>query len=373
MKIGVLKEIKPNEYRVSATPNTVAEIVKRGHEVLVETKAGMGSGYDDSEYEKAGATIHDKDYVYENCDLIYKVKEIFPEEYKYLKEDKIVFTYIHSNAHDDQTQALLDSNCISIAYEDVDDKDGNFPMLKPMSILAGKGGFLAALHNSQAVFGGPGLLLNREAGISAPIVSIIGAGNAGLGAAELAAAFGNEVRILDVSYKALENVTKTMPSNVTAVFSNRLNIEKALRESDVIINCILWDKTRKDHLIYKEDLKLMKKSAIIVDVSCDDNGAIETCTSTTHDNPTYKVEGITHYCVDNIPSAFSKTASELLANATLPYLLEIANKGVEKALIDNKYLRRGLTTYKGKLTLLETAVKQNREYTSSDELVKTFE
>ncbi len=372
MVIGVLKEIKPNEYRVASIPATVAEFTRRGHEVYIEAGAGLGSGYSDDEYRAVGAIIADCKTVYEKCDLIYKVKEIFPEEFQYLNKDKIVMTYIHSNAHEDETDALLDSKCTSIAYEDVDDKDGNFPMLKPMSILAGKGGFLAALHYSQAVFGGVGTLLHNQIGIDAPIVTIIGAGNAGYGAAELAASFGNKVRILDIRLDSLEDLKIKLPSNVSYLYSNRENLEKCLKESDVVINCIMWDKTRNDHMVSRDDLKMMKNGALIIDVACDDGGAIETCRSTTHDDPVYQEEGITHYCVDNIPSAFSKTASILLANATLPYVLEIAEKGVKQALKDNKYLRRGLTTYDGKLTLLETALKQDRPYTSADDLVDTF-
>lgn len=372
MIIGVLKEIKPNEYRVAAIPTSVKELTRRGHEVYVEHNAGIGSGFSDEEYKEAGAVIADCDTVYDKADLIYKVKEIFPEEYKYMKKGKILFTYIHSNAHLDMTQALLNSGIDSIAYEDVDDKNGKFPLLIPMSELAGKGGFLAALHYMQAVHGGKGMLLSNVCGVQTPTVTIIGAGASGMGAAELAAAFGNKVNILDVSIEGLKAAKEKLPPNVSLLFSNRSNLESCLKETDVLINCILWDKTRKDHLINKEDLKLMKPGSMIVDVACDDEGAVESCRSTTHDDPIYVVDGITHYCVDNIPSAFARTASATLSNATLPYVLEVANKGLKQALKDNKYLRRGLTTYEGKLTLLETAVKYSIPFVSPDEIVKEF-
>jgi len=373
MVIGVLKEIKPNEYRVAATPATVTEIVNRGHKVLVEKDAGKGSGFSDNDYANAGATIIETaKEVYESADLFYKVKEMFPEEWQYMNKNKIVYTYIHSNAHPEETDAILQSKVTAIAYEDITDKDGNFPLLKPMSILAGKGGFLAALHHMQSVFGGSGTLLANVCGIDAPVVTIIGAGNSGMGAAELAAGFGNVVRILDVNVKALEKAKSSLPSNVSCLYSNRENLVKCLKESDLVLNCILWPKHRKDHLINREDLKMMKTSAMIVDVACDDEGAIETCRSTTHDNPTYYEEGILHYCVDNIPSAFAKTASIMLSNATLPILLEIANKGVKQALKDNAHLRNGLTAYDGKLTLKETALKQNRPLTDVNELIKSF-
>jgi len=373
MIIGVLKEIKPNEYRVAATPATVSEIVARGHQVLVQKDAGLGSGYSNEEYKAAGAVILETaEEVYTKADLFYKVKEMFPEEWKYMNKDKIVFTYIHSNAHPEETDAILASKVTAVAYEDITDDKGGFPLLKPMSILAGKGGFLAALHHMQSVFGGNGTLLANVCGIETPVVTIIGAGSSGLGAAELAAGFGNTVRILDVNMKAMEEAKAKLSSNVSFLISNRENLVKCLKDSDVIINCILWPKHRKDHLINREDLKLMKPSAMIVDVACDDEGAVETCRSTTHDAPTYYEEGILHYCVDNIPSAFARTASIMLSNATLPYLLEMANKGAEKALKENPHLRKGLTAYDGKLTLQETALKQNRPLTDVEELVKSF-
>jgi len=373
MIIGVLKEIKPNEYRVAAIPATVGEIVARGHQVLVQKDAGKGSGYSDAEYEAAGAKILDTaEEVYTQADLFYKVKEMFPEEWKYMNRDKIVFTYIHSNAHPEETDAILNSRVTAVAYEDITDEKGGFPLLKPMSILAGKGGFLAALHHMQSVFGGNGTLLANVTGIETPVISIIGAGNSGVGAAELAAGFGNTVRILDVNMKAMEEARAKLPANVSFLISNRENLVKCLKDSDVIINCIMWPKHRKDHLINRADLALMKPSAMIVDVACDDEGAVETCRSTTHDDPVYYEEGILHYCVDNIPSAFARTASIMLSTATLPYLLQMANKGVEKAMKENPHLLKGMTAYDGKLTLEETALKQNRPLTDAQELVKQW-
>lgn len=373
MIIGVLKEIKPNEYRVAAVPDTVRELVAHGHEVYVEHDAGKIAGSSDADYEAAGAIVADKDTVYNKCQLIYKVKEIFPEEFKYITKDKIVITYIHSNAYPEQTDVLLESGCTAFAYEDFRDADGGLPLLKPMSQLAGRGGFMAAVNYKQAVHGGNGQMLCNIPGIDTAVVTIIGAGNSGMGAATLAAAWGNEVRIIDNSLKAMEAAKLALPNNVTFLMSNRANFVKCIKESDVIINCIMWDRTKSDPLIYKEDLKSMKPGAMIVDVACDDPGALESAHTTTHDDPIYVEEGIIHYCVDNIPSAFAKTASEMLSFATLPIVLEIADKGVEQALKDNKYLMRtGLTCYDGKLTLAETAIKQNRPLTDVDELVKTF-
>lgn len=373
MKIGIMKEIKECEYRVACIPSGVTELVRRGHEVIVEHDAGKGSGYSDEDYAAAGARVEMKaGDVWKQSDMIYKVKEIFPEEFQYLRDDMIVFTYIHSNAHRDQTEALMASGCTSIAYEDISDDRGQWPLLSPMSELAGKGGFLAALHFAQSINGGSGKLLANVCGAPAPVVTIIGCGHSGMGACELAAAFGNRVNMLDVNYEAMLEAKERMPNNVAFLFSNRENLEKCLRESDVVINCILWPKTRKDHLINREDLKLMKPGAMIIDVACDDEGAVETCRSTNHKEPVYYEEGILHYCVDNIPSAFAQTASTTLSNATLPFAMAVANKGVKQALKDDKHLRRGLTTYDGKLTLLETAEKLSIPFTSPDELIKEF-
>lgn len=373
MKIGVMKEIKASEYRVAAIPNTVAQLVSHGHEVIVEHDAGIGSGYSDEDYISVGATIEsDTDKLWNTVGMIYKVKEIFPEEYKYLREDMIVFTYIHSNAHKDQTEALMASGCTSVAYEDISDDNGEWPLLSPMSELAGKGGFLAALHFAQTINGGSGRLLANVCGADAPTVTIIGCGHSGKGACELASAFGCKVNMLDVNYNAMLKTKEVMPNNVSFMFSDRHNLLKCIAESDVVINCILWPKTRKDHLISREDLKSMKKGAMIIDVACDDEGAIETCRSTTHMDPVYYEEGIMHYCVDNIPSAFAQTASTTLSNATVPFALAMADKGVEKALKDDKHLRRGLTTYSGKLAMVETGEKLGIPYTAPDEIIKEF-
>lgn len=369
MIIGVPKENKHNEFRVAAVPSSVSVLTKNGHTVYVEHDAGVGSGFSDNEYINAGAQMAEKEEVYAKCDLLYKVKEIEPIEYNMLRKGQIIFTYLHSNAHLEMTKELLNKRVIGIAYEDVDDDNSEFPLLIPMSILAGKGGFIAALYFSQSVHGGSGRLLSNITGVTTPRVSIIGCGWSGVGAAELAASFGNKVTMLDVSYKAMEKAKAKLPVNVEFLYSNRENLEVCLKESDIIINCILWNKTRKDHLVYRNDLHMMKHGAIIIDVACDDAGAIETCNSTTHDDPIFYEEGIMHYCVDNIPSGFSRTASILLSAATLPHTLSIANNGVEDALIKDAHLRRGLTYYYGDLTLKETADKHDLVYTDPVEAI----
>jgi len=366
MKIGIPKEIKKNEYRVAITPAGAKECINNGHQVFIEKTAGLGSGFSDEDYRVVGAILTDVETIYKEAEMIYKVKEILPQEYKYMREGLIVFTYLHSNAYPEMTEVLINKKVIGIAYEDITDDKGQYPLLKPMSELAGKGGFLAGLNFSQSINGGNGTLLARVHGVRTPHVTIIGAGAAGVGAADLAVGFGNKVSILDINLDKLEEVKYKFPANVELLYSNRENLEQCLKTSDVIINCLLWNKTRKDHLIYREDLQFMKKGSLIVDVSCDEGGAIETCKATSHNDPIYKVDGITHYAVDNIPSAFSETATTALANTTLKYALRIANKGVEAALADDVHLRAGLSFYYGNLTLEETAIKQELVYVSPE-------
>ena len=371
MIIGIPKETKTWEKRVAATPNAVSQLIRAGHTVLVEKDAGAGSGFLDGDYANVGAKIVDTDTVY-TAEMIYKVKEVLPHEYKYYKEGQILFTYIHSAAHPEQSVELMKRGVIGIAYEDVTDADGRLPLLAPMSEIAGKGGFLAAVKYLETLNGGSGLLLSRVCGVPTPHVVIFGCGGTGMGAAEYAAAFGNRVTILDVSKKAMDRAKGLLPSNVEFLFANRDNILEQLKTADALINCVLWQKTRKDHMVYREDLKLMKRGAVIIDVACDDNGAIETCRSTTHDDPVYYEEGVLHYAVANIPSLFAHTSSILLSNATLPYTLEIANKGVKGALKDNKYLRAGLSFWYGKATLKECCDVNGYPYTSPDDIVAEF-
>lgn len=375
MKVGIVKEIKNSENRVAIIPSCVKEFIRHGHEVYIECGAGLGSGFRDEEYAEAGAIMVEKaEDVWNGVDLLYKVKEILPSEYKYVREDLIIMTYLHSNAHRDETQVLLDAKCPSIALEDItsDDPAKKFPLVANMGELAGKGGFLAACYYAQSVHGGPGLILNNVCGSDAPIVSIIGCGYTGLGAAELASAFGCTVKMMDIDLKAMERAKDKLPSNVSFLYSSRQAIEDCLKVSDVVINCVLWPKTRKDHLINKEDLAMMKHGAMIIDVACDDGGAVETCRSTTHDDPVYYVDGILHYAVDNIPSAFSKSSSTRFANDSLPYALAVADKGIKQALKDDKHLRAGLTTFDGKMTLKETAEKFELPWADPEELIKEW-
>jgi len=372
MIIGIPKETKEHEYRVASIPSDVAELIRAGHKVMVEKDAGARAGYFDEDYAAVGAEIVDVETVY-TADLIYKVKEVLPHEYDcYKKEGQILFTYIHSAAHPEQSIELMNRKVIGIAYEDVTDAEGRLPLLAPMSEMAGKGGFMAAVRFKETINGGDGMMLSRVCGVATPHIVIIGCGGTGMGAAEYASALGNKVTILDVSRKAMQRAHGLLPQNVEFLQASRENVLANLKTADVIINCVLWQKTRKDHMIYRDDLKLMKRGAMIVDVACDDNGAIETCRSTTHDDPVYYEEGVLHYAVANIPSLYAHTSSILLSNATLPYTLEIANKGIKKALVDNKYLRAGLSFWDGKATLKECCDVNGYEYHNPDDIIKSF-
>lgn len=367
MIISVLKEIKKDEGRVAATPSAVRELCAHGHTVLVERDAGLLSGFSNEQYAAAGAELVDAKDAYERADMVYKVKEILPEEYRYMRKDLIVFTYIHSNGSREQTDVCLEAGVTGIAYEDVIDRAGKFPLLRPMSEIAGKGGFLAACEFAKSTNGGRGRLYAKLDGLSAPRVTIIGAGCAGIGAAELASGCGNMVSLVDIDYYSLEHAKMKLGPNVEFVMSNQENIERLVKQTDLLINCTLWPKWRTDHLVSRELVRQMKEDAMIVDVSCDEHGAIETCRNTYHSDPTYTEEGVLHYCVGNIPGAYPKDASVALCNATLPYALAIADKGVVRALSEDAGLRRGLCFYQGQLTLEETGRKQNRPYISPEE------
>lgn len=371
MIVGMPKETKNEEYRVAMVPSSAAAFIRNGHEVYVESNAGKNAGFTDEEYEAAGAVICDTKTIYEKSDMIYKVKEVLPAEFNYYKEGQILFTYIHSACRPEMTKALLDSKIIGIAYEDIDDDEGRLPLLAPMSEIAGKGAFIAAFNYKQTLNGGKGKLLSRVCGLETPRIMIIGCGNTGMAAAEYASAFGNHVTMLDINRRAMENAHNILPANVEIIYSNRENILDCLKRADVIINCIMWDQRNKGHIIYKEDLSLMKPDAIIIDVSSDDAGAVETCHMTTHDDPVYIIDGILHYCVPNIPSLYANSASILLSARTLPYALKIA-AGFEKALKEDKHLQRGLSFYRGLLTNKENAEANNLNYTSVNDLIKSF-
>jgi len=360
--IGTFKELKPGESRVILTPVEVAELVANGHKVLVGSNTGSDAGFNDCDYIKAGAEIKDSmEEIYKLSDFIVKVKEFFPQEYELLREDQIVFTCIHPAANPELVDVLLNKKVIAFTAED-SHRHGS-----PNSEVAGKLGALMGIYYLLNINGGCGKLVSGVAGAPGINALVLGAGIVGRATTDILTSLGAKVTVMDVNIGALRQVQGIFSKNVYTAFSNRTNIEKMLPEIDLVVNCVKWPKHRKDHLITRDMLKSMKRGSVIVDVSADIGGAVETYRPTTHKNPIYIEEGVIHYGVDNIPAAAAHTASVAYAASVLPHILSIANNGVVEACIRDGYLRRSLTAYKGVLTHEETAVIQNREWITPEE------
>jgi alanine dehydrogenase len=372
--IGVPKEIKAKEYRVALTPPGVEALVGRGHEVLVETGAGAGSGISDGNYRQSGAAIlSDAEAVYRQAEMIVKVKELFQVEWEWLREGQLVLAYLHTANNPEETQALLDRKVVGFAYEDVTTDDGQTPLLAPMSEIAGEVGLIMGAYHLFTVGGGPGLLLGGAVGAEPARVAILGAGRVGLGAARAAVGLGADVTILDIDMNQLREVREKILPQAKTLFSTGANVRIILPHIDLLINAVKWPPKAKTHIVTREMLKLMKREALIVDISCDPAGAIETCVPTSHEAPIYKAEGIRHYCVANLPSAVARTASSVLSNAILPYVVEIADNGWLEAIKTNRALGRGLTCAFGHLTFEDAARAQNRIYTHPEEVIRIFD
>lgn len=373
MVIGVPGEIKQNEFRVSLTPHGAGVLVSQGHGVVVESGAGSGSGLLDDAYRESGAGIvADAAAVYHEADLVLKVKEILPPEYALLREGQIVFTYLHSAANPEETQVLLDRKVIAIAYEDVETDDGRTPLLAPMSEIAGEVGLLLGACHMLTTNGGSGILMGGAVGIEPARVVVLGAGNVGLGAARYAIGLGADVTLMDIDLEKLREVRRKIFPQVKTLVLNEVQVREVLPHTDLLINAVKWPPGCGSHIVTRDMLRLMKRDALIVDISCDPAGAIETCRRTSHDDPVYMVDGVRHLCVDNLPSAAARTASAALCNHTLPYVLEIASKGWLGAVKDNVPLRRGLGFAMGYLTFRPTAEAQGREYTSPEAVIEMF-
>ena len=371
MIIGVPREIKKNEYRVSITPPAVDALVSKGHQIIIETQAGEGSGISNEDYTSAGAVLApDAKAVYQKGEMILKVKELFPEEFDFLREGQIIFTYLHSANNPEETQALLDKKVIAIAYEDIETDDGRCPLLTPMSEIAGEVGLIMGVYHMFATTGGSGILIGGAVGSEPANVAILGAGNVGIGAARYAIGLGADVTLLDIDLERLRDIRQTILPRIKTVYLNEFNVRQMLPKIDLLINAVKWPPQSDEHIVTREMLGLMKNKALIVDISCDPAGAIETCVPTSHDQPIYVVDGIQHYCVDNLPSAVAKTASNALSNTSLPYVLKIADKGWLAAIKDDVTLRRGLGFAFGHLTFKPTATAQNRPYTSAEEIIE---
>lgn len=350
MIIGIPKEIKNNENRVALTPAGVAEFKKHGHEVYVQATAGENSGFSDKAYAEAGAkllpTIED---VYSIAEMIIKVKEPIASEYPLIKKDQLLFTYFHFASSEPLTHAMIERGAVCLAYETVEKIDRSLPLLVPMSEVAGRMSIQEGAKYLEKPMQGKGILLGGVPGVSPAKVVVLGGGIVGTQAAKMAAGFGAKVTIMDVSLARLRYLSDIMPANVTTVMSNHYNIKEAIAEVDLVIGAVLIPGAKAPHLITRDMLKLMSPGTVVVDVAVDQGGCIETCTPTTHENPTFVIDDIVHYCVANMPGAVPYTSTLALTNATLPYALQLADKGWKKACQDNEELKKGLNVANGKI------------------------
>ncbi|MBT2558156.1 alanine dehydrogenase [Hymenobacter sp. ISL-91] len=350
MLIGVPKEIKNNENRVALTPGGAAEFVKHGHEVYVQATAGEGSGFSNEEYEQAGATILPTiEDVYAKADMIIKVKEPIASEYPLVKENQLLFTYFHFASGEELTHAMIKSNSVCLAYETVESANRALPLLIPMSEVAGRMAPQEGAKYLEKPLKGRGILLGGVPGVKPAEVLVLGAGIVGTQAAKIAAGFGAQVTIMDINLNRLRELDDFMPKNVTTQYSNDYNIRAAVKTADLVIGAVLIPGAKAPHLVTRDMLKTMKPGAVLVDVAVDQGGCIETCKPTTHENPTFIIDDIVHYCVANMPGAVPYTSTLALTNATLPYALKLANQGWRVACLLNDDLRLGLNVVNGKV------------------------
>ena len=348
MIIGVPKEIKNNENRVALTPAGAKELVKRGHEVYVQATAGIGSGFADAEYQNAGAQILTTiEETYAIADMIMKVKEPIDSEYGLIKEDQLLFTYFHFASYEPLTKAMIDNKSVCLAYETVEKADRSLPLLVPMSEVAGRMATQEGAKYLEKPLGGKGILLGGVPGVKPAKVLVIGGGMVGTQAAKMAAGLGADVIIMDLNLDRLRHLDDIMPANVRTVMSNEYNIREFIRTADLIVGAVLIPGARAPKLITKDMLKAMQPGTVLVDVAVDQGGCIETCTPTTHENPTFIIDEVIHYCVANMPGAVPYTSTMALTNSTLPYALQLADKGWEKACRENEELKKGLNIIKG--------------------------
>ncbi len=350
MIIGVPKEIKSNENRVALTPAGALELTRRGHSVFVQSTAGVGSGFEDHDYVSAGASIlATADEVWAKADMIMKVKEPIAEEYARCRPNQLVFTYFHFASSQELTKAMIASGAICLAYETVETKDRQLPLLIPMSEVAGRMAIQQGAKYLEKPVKGRGVLLGGVPGVPPGKVLVLGGGIVGTQAAKMAAGLGAMVTILDVNLTRLRYLSDVMPANVVTEYSNEFNIRRLIQTHDLIIGAVLLPGAKAPNLITREMLKLMRPGTVVVDVAVDQGGCMETTRPTTHADPTFIIEDVVHYCVANMPGAVPFTSTVALTNATLPYALQLAEKGWKKACADNLELRLGLNVVKGKV------------------------
>ncbi|WP_136798174.1 MULTISPECIES: alanine dehydrogenase [Desulfosediminicola] len=370
MIVGILKEIKVLENRVAMTPAGVEVMVANNHEVLVENNAGVGSGFPNERYVAAGAKIvNTPAEIYQSSDMVMHVKEPQPSEYELIRDGQIVFTYLHLAADEQQTHALMNANSINIAYETIQKADGSLPLLTPMSEVAGRMATLQGANHLAMPNGGRGVLLGGVPGVEPATVVVIGGGIVGINAAKMACGLGAKVYLLDTNLDRLRYLSDIMPANCIPVMSSTPKLRELLAEADLVIGAVLIPGAKAPKLVTRDMLQVMKKGSVMVDVAIDQGGCFETSKATTHAEPTYEVDGIVHYCVANMPGAYAKTSTLALTNATLPYAVQIANKGWKQACKDNAEITPGLNVVRGKVTCKAVAEAFNLNYTPVEEIL----
>ncbi len=364
MIIGLPREIKEEEWRVALIPAGAKTLVSRGHKVLVEREAGVASNFSDDEYQEVGARIvPDRKSLFREADMIVKVKEPLQSEFDLFHEEQILFTYLHLAADENLTLALLKKGVVGIAYETVQDHQGRLSLLAPMSEIAGRSSVLIGAYFLAKHKGGLGIFLGGVPGVLPAQVLILGGGTVGVNAAKMAGGLGARVIVMDIDPYRMRYLDDILPPNVSTCYSSSYNIQKLLPSTDLVIGAVLLPGAKAPHLVSRDMLSLMREGSVIVDVAVDQGGCIETTHPTTHDNPTFTVEGIVHYCVANIPGVFSRTSTLALTNATLPYIIKIADMGYYRAFIKDQGLAKGLNIIKGKIVCRPVAEAHEMKWT----------
>jgi alanine dehydrogenase len=370
MIVGVLKEIKAEENRVSMTPAGVEVMVQNGHTVLVEKNAGAGSGFENDRYAGAGAEIvASPEEIFQRAEMVMHVKEPLPAEYDLIREDQIVFTYLHLAAAENLTRALIERRSVNIAYETIQKPDGSLPLLTPMSEVAGRMAIQQGAKYLEMINGGRGILLGGVPGVDPGTVLVIGGGVVGTNAAKMACGLGAKVYILDMNLDRLRYLSDVMPANCFPLMSSPETIRELAMKADVIVGAVLIPGTKAPRLVTKDMLKTMKQGSILVDVAIDQGGCFETSKATTHADPIYTIDGVVHYCVANMPGAVPKTSTKALTNATLPYAVQIANKGWKRAMVENPEIKLGANVIQGKVTYRGVAEAFGMDYTDIESLL----
>ena len=363
MIIGVPKEIKKDEYRVAVTPSGVDQLKRSGHQVFVEAEAGIGSGFTDGDYLSSGAEIiDDRKKLFEESDMIIKVKEPLPSEYGLFREGQIVFTYFHFSSNLELTNAMLDRKVIAVAYETIETDRGELPLLSPMSEIAGKMAGQLAAQYLDINRGGSGKLIGGIAGVAPARIVIIGAGSAGASAARICSGMGGDVKLFDINIGKLKSLVGHVEKNIHLLYSSPHDLFQSIEEADVIIGAVYMPGARAPKIISRKTVESLRPRTVIIDICIDQGGCIETSRPTTHSDPTFEINGVVHYCVANMPGAFPRTSTLALTNATIGFISEIADKGIDNAIKEDNILARGVNTYLGKITCKPVADAHGMEY-----------